>query len=153
MSQYVNFFIKVRNDFIPVGSYSRNSDIYQMFRDWAPYEKITSLNQSAIESFLAENEREIIKWRNMFESNQRLEKEINSWNNSIEEKFDAIENLRETNSQIEETLEEKIRTKSFLHILSSMIEEIRWTNSFEAEPENYIYVGIEIGYPTFEDIV
>ena len=44
MSQYVEFFVKRDDVFIPVGSYSRNNPMYQAL-DFAPYEKITLLDE------------------------------------------------------------------------------------------------------------
>lgn len=42
MSQYLNFFVRIKDGFIPIGDYSRNSIFYQMVNSciFPPYEKI-----------------------------------------------------------------------------------------------------------------
>lgn len=43
MSSYINFFIRSDNRFLPLGDFSRSSEIYQRLDNNVPYEKLKAL--------------------------------------------------------------------------------------------------------------
>lgn len=154
MSQYINFFIrtKVKDEtvFIPIGSFSRSSHIYQAITD-APYEKIRPLKYDELNDIV----RDLYDSKRKYEDNikdieHKITSVIPSFNNSTEEK---MEEIREQQSYIDD-ISEDIAGIQFSIGYFCALEEIIYDNSdATSSRDDIIYCGIEIGYPTEEDVV
>lgn len=145
MSTYVNFFVKDKNSetFIPLGEYSRNSIYFKIFEGYAPWEKVTKIDNNklntakeqcaeAIEHFI--NEKDKIGEKKYFISSLKLPlDEILEKYNELVDEYDALEEER------------KSYTAALYKLLT--FEDI---NSYE---DNELYVGIECYEPTVDDIV
>lgn len=154
MSQYINFFIRkqIKDEiaFIPIGSFSRSSHIYQAITN-APYEKIRPLKYQELNDIV----RDLYDTKRKYEDNikdieHKITSIIPSFNNSTEEKMKEI---CEQQSYIDD-ISEDIAGIQFSIGYFCALQEIVYDNS-DSSPskDEIIYCGIEVGYPTEEDVV
>lgn len=139
MSQYLCFFARHDKEFVPIADYSRSTKVYDEVS--APYEKIRAIDETELKAIAERLRAGKIFAKTQIESiNRRLEL-ISNANNSLEEKLDAI------NSELEiiEEYENDIQTLDRYAIELDFIANMTY--------DNEIFVGIEIGNPTEEDIV
>lgn len=147
MSAYASFFLKHNNDFIPLGDFCRSSVIFKTFDYYIhiPMEKITSLSENVIDSFIDKFEKDI---RDNKEEISKLEKQIQdvySFNNNVSEKMKYVCEIRETISNYEIDIEELQSAIGYLRSLIMITD---------ANEENSIYCGIETPEKvTLEDVV
>lgn len=139
MSQYLCFFARHDKEFVPIADYSRSTKVYDEVS--APYEKIRAIDETELKAIAERLRAGKIFAKTQIEGiNRRLEL-ISNANNSLEEKLDAI------NSELEiiEEYENDIQTLDRYAIELNFIANMTY--------DNEIFVGIEIGNPTEEDIV
>ena len=140
MSQYVNFFLRRGDEFIPLRDYSRSSPVYSVIN--APYEKIREYSYSDLES-------KILRLKEMKEDNAaaitRIWERINSvyhLNNSVEEKMEYVNDYYSQISDLEDDNKNLDRCMIELDFIADLVYM-----------DCTIYAGVEIGEPTVEDIV
>lgn len=140
MSQYVNFFLRKGDEFLPLADYSRSSPIYSVMD--APYEKIREYNYHDLES-------KILRLKEMREENEdiiaRLCERINSvycLNNSVNEKMEYVSDYLNQISDLEDDNKNLDRCMIELGFIANLIYM-----------DYTIYAGVEIGKPTLVDIV
>ena len=140
MSQYVNFFLRRGDEFIPLKDYSRSSPIYSVMN--APYEKIREYSYSDLES-------KILRLKEMKEENAamitQIWERINSayhLNNSVEEKMEYVNDYYSQISDLEDDNKNLDRCMIELDFIADLIYM-----------DCTIYAGVEIGEPTLDDIV
>lgn len=156
MSSYMSFFIGGEdNKFYPIGSYSRNSAIYSMFdsMEIGPYEKIEAITEAKLNKVESFTERQINKW---IKTKIQIEEKISlvkSLEGPIEERISIWDELKDELCDCKTTIEELEEVKSFVWFLKEAITEVKWDDRFNITPENYLYAGIEIEYPTIDDII
>lgn len=149
MSEYIQFFIRHNDDFIPILTYSRNNPIFRIGSYYdVPYEKIIKVNENWFHQVIMEFEEKIedLKTRKKeieYESNQIL-----STNNSLEEKMEFVRYNSQAIREIDYEIELHLSQRSVITVLYDMYE-----NFGIEEVTDAIYVGIEIGVPTIDDIV
>lgn len=139
MSQYLHFFARHDKELVPIADYSRSTKVYDEVN--APYEKIRAIDETELKAIAERLRAGKIFAKTQIEGiNRRLEL-ISNANNSLEEKLDAI------NSELEiiEEYENDIQTLDRYAIELDFIANMTY--------DNEIFVGIEIGNPTEEDIV
>lgn len=154
MSQYINFFIhkQIKDDiaFIPIGSFSRSSHIYQAITN-APYEKIRPLKYQELNDIV----RDLYDTKRKYEDTikdieHKITSVIPSFNNSTQEK---MEEIHEQQSYIDD-ISEDIAGIQFSIGYFCALQEIIYDNSdSSSSKDEIIYCGIEVGYPTEEDVV
>ena len=140
MSQYVNFFLRRGDEFIPLKDYSRSSPIYSVMD--APYEKIQEYSYSDLEA-------KILALKKMKEDNAaaitRILERINSvyhLNNSVEEKMEYVNDYYSQISDFEDDNKNLDRCVIELEFIADLVYM-----------DYTIYAGVEIGEPTLEDVV
>lgn len=145
MSAYVNFFVKHKNDdkFIHIGDYSRNSEIYAVFEDFVPYEKIV-----LVTPHILGKAQERIK-----EKYEATSKAIDS----LYEKLDFVEkvtgvSLEAKISEYDEIKELIEDGKDELDCYSAALCRTYIIEDIMSYPDNEVYAGIECYEPTEEDI-
>lgn len=94
MSQYLNFFVRHNEDFIPLANYSRNTHVYDIAG--APYEKIRRFSQEQLESIASKlRESKTSAHKEIARLQQQIEiaKGINITVDNFDEVFGAIHNI------------------------------------------------------------
>ena len=150
MSAYKYFFIKSNtNEFIPIGEFSRNTEVYRYCS--APYEKIKPLTIDNLNQIICNIERRIECVKRSIQADKNKQALVVKTNNSISEK---MEMLHEIDSSIDENinhLEELKLAINYFTFLINIVDCIKFDDNYDIN--NYIYVGEEIPNPTVDDII
>ena len=149
MSAYKYFFIKSNtNEFIPIGEFSRNTEVYRYCS--APYEKIKPLTIDNLNQIICDIERRIECVKRGIQADKNKQALVFKMNNSLDEK---METLREIGRSIEENtnyLDDLKWACNYFAFLINIIDYAKFNNNYDID--NYIYVGEEIPEPTVDDI-
>lgn len=153
MSRSINFFIRGKDNFYPIGSYSGSTVIYQMFIEsnigsWEKVSPMTYLGIEQIRASINENKEGFEKLIASYEDKIEL---IKRMKNSVEEKMEYISSYTKTIEEYKETVDELDECYYFISFIEGMMEECEWIS--DANPEEYVYVGFEISNPSKEDII
>ena len=146
MSSYLSFFIRNKNDFLPIGTFCRSSEIYQMTEKKIspPYGKVISITKVDIDIILCACEEVIKNYNEAITSFKERIDFIKNCNNSLEEKLEEYNDYDETIQGYKEGIEEINDVKSYFTTLKDILEDISYTDMFDQS--KYIYCGIEVGY-------
>lgn len=142
MSQYLNFFVRHNEDFIPLASYSRNTHIYDIAE--APYEKIRRFSQEQLESIASRlRESKTFTHKEIARLHQEIEiiKGINITADKFDEVLDVIHNITNVISEYQEDIETLEREAIEIEFMRNMTYD-----------DCEIFAGIEISDPTMDDI-
>lgn len=143
MSQYINFFVRNENDFIPIAEYSRNNETFQLFLDFAPWEKVRCVSNKDLDFFSNQLKEKILENKKYIKEKKKIIEKIGDFNNNIEEKLDYIESYSSCIEGYEETIDELVYTLHFILFLS----EINY------QEKASVYVGYEIYDPEPDQII
>lgn len=151
MSQYVDFFVRSRNDDLTLlDSISRSHLIYEIAGHiGAPYEKIKQLTvakaQEAVE--IAESYQQ--SHQEHYNSLLERQKLVAQFNNSIQDKIELINEISEYLDELKEEIQIANHAKNFFIMLRNFID----TMSYDDDNVG-IYFGIEVGrHPSIDDII
>ena len=155
MSQYIHFFIRHENEFLPIATYSRSTYIYQSIN--APYEHIRAVRKQTVDSIKQDILFDIDKCKEDIKSLTENKSLITSFNNSIEEKWEMISGIDESINESKRILNEMQSAYEFLSFIGNMISEAHDTKYDEdkpnwLDPDKYVYMGVECYRPTINDI-
>ena len=152
MSQYIDFFLRHGDDFISLGDFSRNTKLYNVMRGQTPYEKIRPFTERQLNDYWEELSHEIEKNEKAIRKLKDRIELIKEFNNSVEEKAELIHDIEEEIEEYEFDIKECEYNQNFLSFLEDIINIARYNERETIDVDNYIYAGIEIGYPTLSDI-
>lgn len=152
MSQYANFFIRYDDTFIPISDFSTSSYIKSLVKGFAPWEKVRAMSVKDINDFRESARNDVIRFKKEKAMREDLIKEVAQFNNSAEDKLEVIENIRFDIKDYDEMIEEAVIGEYFFVFLGWLIDAVRYNEPLVKDIDKYIYVGIEIGSPTLEDI-
>lgn len=153
MSMYISFYIREKDTFIPIGSYSRSNAIFQIMRAEVPFERISAITKDDIFRCSFEVEKTIKEYKGRIEEEENLKKEIATYNNSVSEKREEIEEINRYIDDIKEEIADLTHASYYLYFLQEIIEEIEYGEQGEEDIKKRIYAGIEVFKPTIEDVV
>ena len=151
MSAYIHFFVRIGNDFCPIGTYSRNTKVYEIFHR-APYEQIEVLDRETLNDYF--NEATIMR-NDLKEDVVRYEKRIETikgFENSAAEKLELIEEGENIIREVKDELREIEDAICFIGFLTSILMEVIYDAPEDIDKKAYLYYGIECYRPTIKDI-
>ena len=151
MSAYIQFFIRNENVFLPIGTFSRGNYIYQLFNNFAPWEKIRPITISDLERIHNEMISDIEKAKDQLKEIDKRRALIATFNNSTEEKLEALEGYDEYEQGVKDDLAMAEYTKGYLNTLSDILDDVQFDERYDSDA--YLYVGVEVGNPTVDDII
>ena len=154
MSSYVNFYLRINDNFAPIGSYSRSSSMYQAMSNVVPYEKIVALRPNQITEVIHNLEESAARMRKVKENDRAMcDKIMNTANNSIEDKLSAIAEIESNFDEMDSYIEEVNFAADTLRVFLNMIDDFRYSDEcrFDNDYFHYIYAGIE-SYGRMEDV-
>ena len=157
MSSYINFFIRSDNRFLPLGNFSRSSEIYQRLNNDVPYEKLKALTYNKLNNVVNNIIEDAHKYNNRILKYKKEIELIATFNNSVEDKLEAINSIESTIEDIEESISELNFAQGWFDSLCKIIDR---ASEYTDEDYNglidaskYIYAGIETPLvPTLADI-
>ena len=151
MSAYIQFFIRSEDAFMPISVYSRNNTIYQYFDEYAPWGKIKPVTRELLRKVRDNINEDLAAIQKKYDQAKEMKEWIATLNNSLEEKMEYIENIEEALGEYCEEIDRLIYTKYYLTFLDDVIGSVEYEGHIDYK--NYLYVGIEVGNPTVDDIV
>lgn len=155
MSQYTTFFIRGKDDyFYPLSSYSRNNFINR-FID-APYSKIKAVSYKDLKDANTEIDKNLKELEDTINDIQAKKADLKSLTiSSIETLNDVTDKLNTFDENLQELRDEitdLIWLQGQLSVFHSILDEAKY-NDKDLDETRYLYVGIEAGKPTLEDII
>ena len=141
MSAYIQFFIKHEDTFLPIGIFSSNNAIYEVFDGIAIWGKIRPVGEpilrdaeKIVKEFIRASEKALA--RTSEEKNM-----IANFNNSVEEKLQSINDYNSYITEITDDIKGLEAAQQYLWFLGDILESIKGTD-FNKQP--YLYVGVEV---------
>lgn len=149
MSAYKYFFIKSNtNEFIPIGEFSRNTEVYRYCS--APYEKIKPLTIDNLNQIIRDIEQGIECVKRGIQANKDGQELVVKMNNPISEKMETLREIECSINENTDYLHDLTWASNYFIFLIDIIDCIKYNSNYDID--NYIYVGEEISNPTVDDI-
>lgn len=157
MSQYTQFFIRNKDAFLPIGTYSRSTKIAEVFQYIAPYEAITPVTFEKIRSAKADIQCKIDDYFKLIKRTEQENDFLRTCEMETSERMERYNDNLELIYELKDLQEECQRALMFVDFLQDILEEAKMAREWEENPlqldeNSYIYVGVEVGNPTTEDI-
>lgn len=160
MSQYMQFFVRCEDKFVPMCDYSKSNKIFEAFAYAVPYGKIAPITETilhGVQEYLTGWEdniqARIASYKDLIES-------IRHFDNSVDDKLEAIASVSSDIFSEEGRLEEIRFAKAFTNILDDILVSAKYRDDGDGCPlANYtedtvLYAGIEVPeYPTMDDVI
>ena len=90
MSSYVNFYLRINDLFVPIGSYSRSSEMYQTMYHYCPYGKIKALTKENLYEVINDLETRAQRIKDFRAADEKRCDMIMQANNALEEKMEDV---------------------------------------------------------------
>ena len=149
MSQYVNFYVRVGDEFAPLGDFSRNSKVYKIASRYVPYGYMVPVTYSDLSEMLSECD-DALKESHLYEEEINAQLEfLHKDNAPLKEKLRGFAERQEVLAEIKQDNDEIYEAAGYFHVLMNVITSILYDDEFD--PDNYIYLGFECE-PTIENI-
>lgn len=144
MSQYMSFFVKPKNKdvFIELNTYCRSTPIYEALHPYVPFENISELTKTVFGAGIT----------NLKDSKKSYKAAIKRLKRMIKG-FYSNPNIKEAQEAIFTATQDIKEYKEELKTIKCAIYELTFIYDIGNIEDNKVYVGIEIGNPTIEDII
>ena len=157
MSEYTQFFVRNGDNFLPIGTYCRGTKVAEAFRYIAPYEAIKPLTVSNLRSARDELREQIRDYDKSIEREREEIDFLRSCEMDNDERMERYHDATEMINDCSDFKDECAHALSFIGFLEDILEEVETERKFGENPlqlneNSYVYVGIEVGYPTIENI-
>lgn len=152
MSQYIEFYIKGKNEYLPIGIFSRSNSIYRVMSESVNvpvYDKVVPLKVQHISLALKDATDEKLRFEKRIAELREEKALVATFNNSVEDKTTAIFNINEDIKSYEELVEEINAAIGYLTSLYDIIDAVRYMKDYDMD--NYVYCGIECENPNGEE--
>lgn len=149
MSAYKYFFIKSNtNEFISIGEFSRNTEVYRYCS--APYEKIKPLTIDNLNQIICDIEQGIECVKRGIQADKDERELVIKMNNSLDEKMETLREIGRSINENTDYIDDLKWACNYFAFLINIIDYAKFNNNYDID--NYIYVGEEIPEPTVDDI-
>lgn len=129
MSAYVTFYLYHKEEFLEIGSFSRNSFMYNSVSEFIRYGKCALLTKELIADII----QDLMETKEIFQKTAEDRREcinfIRECNNSLNEKMDMLIDIHQAIKENEEDLCEIERASQFLHFINMFTVNSLYTNS------------------------
>jgi len=142
MSAYTNFYIKNGEDYIAIGSYSRNSYVAIAFDREAPWDEGRVLTPNIIKVVRASVKDSIQLAKDNITALRERKKDVATFENTVDEKIDALQNIDSDINRWEEEVDSYTWVMNYCQFLEDiydpyMNEEIEIIFGVEFYPVDY----------------
>ena len=146
MSQYIQFFIRSKNDeFLPIGTFSRCTQIYQLLYTKVPYEKIMAINFDSLKEYQNYADEEKKRYEKLIEDRKdeidfliQCTQRTCTLEGLLLKRFEITQDIEQFNQEIKEIK----MAKSYLYMLREILEAVEYDSDYDVN--HYLYVGIEV---------
>ena len=141
MSAYIQFFVRNENAFMPI----------DYFDEYTPWGKIKVVTRPLLNKIRDDVNEDILYYQKRYDHAKEMKEYVATMNNSMDEKLGWIDNIETTLGDCCEEIEKAEYVKHYLTFLDDVIGSVEYGEHIDHN--SYLYVGIEIGSPTVDDIV
>ena len=149
MSQYLNMYFKIGDNYLSAGNFSRNSKMYELFVNFVPYENLLNITKTRINFLIDEMSQEVQSTKEEYDKNEKKKALIATFNNSVDDKISAINYIDETMSYLKEKIVEYTYITDVLIYWNNLIDEAEWNNP-KIDVDTILWGGIEARPPKKE---
>lgn len=135
MSQYVNFFIRYKDNLLPLADYSRSTSLYHIMND-APYGKLREYSYKELQFKVGELRTSKAAYLETIDNYNNRITLICEMNDPLADKLDMIASIDETIKDIKQEVEAIDRQAIELDFIAELIYQ-----------DYRIYAGIEVEEP------
>ena len=144
MSQYLEFFIRHNDDYLPIASYGGSSTYMEMFDNYVPsYSGLRAVSEVMLGSIRGDIRQKIKENEQFIKRTEKLKQDILQANNSMEEKLEQIAGQDEYLDEIEDENEALDSVDHFIDFLYNILEEAEFSEHEGIQKDKYLYVGVE----------
>lgn len=144
MSQYLEFYVRHNDDYLPIASYCGSSMYMEMFDDYVPsYNGLRTVTESMLGSIRGDIRQKIKENEQFIKRTEKLKQDILQANNSMEEKLEQIAGQDEYLDEIEDENKALDGVDHFVDFLYGILEEVEFGDHKGIQKDKYLYVGIE----------
>lgn len=146
MSQYIEFFARKDDTFVPIYSESRNGSLYPLMKHFVPYEKLHKLNRTDFLYFNQELDHELFLVDKSLTQYRETMELLPKFSDPIDKKIEILDELTVGMNETMESRAELLRTRERLKFLEAMVDEAAGVEHYEESNHKWgIYCGIEAG--------
>lgn len=147
MSAYIYFFIRKDKNFIPLVSYSRNSDIYNIISKttYIPWEHINNITYDVLHDWIVAADDEINRTKSEIKKIEKMFELSNSY--TLGDAYGYASTIEEYNELIERIKGIKV----IFDFMKDILDEYEYKE--DSNVSDILYFGMEISNPTTEDII
>ena len=147
MSAYINFFIRKDEDFIPLVSYSRNSDMYNIISrtTYMPWEHISNITYDILHDWIVAADDEINRTKSEIKKIEKMFELSNSY--TLGDAYGYASTIEEYNELIERIKGIKV----IFDFMKDILDEYEY--EVDSNVSDILYFGMEISNPTTDDII
>ena len=144
MSQYLEFYVRHNNDYLPIASYCGSSAYMEMFDNYVPsYSGLRTVTESMLGSVRADVRQRIKENEQCIKRAEKLKQNILQANNSMEEKLDYIAGEDQAIEETEDENEALDGVDHFINFLYDILEEAEFGEHEGIQKDKYLYAGVE----------
>ena len=153
MSQYLHIFIRNKDEYTELDCYGRGSTIYNIFADYAPYEKVAPVDSRIADILREVRDKKANYEKSIQDYNERIEV-IKTMAGDLDERMDMINEYMDSRDEVKEDLECAVYAENVVTFISSIIDNYQSNVKYEGAPDHpRMYVGIECGSNITPDMV
>lgn len=148
MSSYMNFFVKYNDVYAPIGSFSRNNTIYQVFdRLYGKIQPLTKNELEMVRNTINTRKNELKEYEKNYDNTIKI---IQNMNNSVDDKLLALSELANERKDLDFEIDDVIMAENFCNFLETILDET-YNEDYGLDRDNYIYYGVEVSNPNEEE--
>ena len=149
MSVYIEFYLKRKDDekFTCIGAFSRSHNLYEALNSYVPYENVTRLTDNIYSCGKENLQNKIDEYKHTIKGYKKEYK-------MLAKGYAKSGNCEEFRKYVEDSERWIDETKEELRWVKWALERLEFIKELEDFDDNAeIYVGVEVGNPTVDDIV
>ena len=145
MSSYVNFYLRINENFAPIGSFSRNNEVYQYIYSFIPFEKIRPITRHDFSEFIKNINQDIGKYEKYKLDNQAdIQRAMSLTDRPVDEIMEYVHKVEFAIQKEDKIISELKYAQDVFIVYQGMIDDARYSDlCFDNDCDHYIYAGIE----------
>ena len=144
MSQYLEFFIRHGETYLPIASFCGSSAHMEAFDYEVPsYSGLAVVSKDLLGIVQEKVNREITSHKKDVQDYEEMNKLVLSANNSMEEKMEEIRSNKEMIDEYNDRIKAWTSVDYFIGFLRNILDEVEYSEDNGIQKDKYLYVGIE----------
>ena len=144
MSEYIEFYVRKDEIYLPIGVYSRVDSRYRAFADFVPhYNGLTPITEKTLDEVRYEAEHRISEAKDGLKRIKEEKADIFKANNSLEDKMEYLSGYYDVEEEYNDEIKEWTTALNFVNSLYGIIDKYSLSEYKGFDADKYLYAGIE----------